>query len=206
MVSAVSLPNQDRLASQGFSIMSGNWFTDQTVQLYTHRNLGHKAVGAVALSVHVRNPKSLDDYESRQFARKAEFGMFPWKPGADCMAREFTPVSRVARPGGGFQVVRGEKVMGCKWCRASTGSAGAASNLGPQGAVTDKAVQIDPLPPAAVTPPASVPVHPEPVEGLKCGQCDFTTIKGEASLMAHFSHKHSGTRRARTRKGAGRRT
>ena len=189
MVNVVSLPNQDRLASQGFAIHSGNWFTDQSVQLYTHRDLGHKAVGAVALSVHVDNPRALNDYESRQFARKAEFGMFPWKPGADCMAREFTKVSRVPRPGGGFQVVRGEKVMGCKWCRVS--------NIGPQGAVTDKAVQVEPLPPATVTPPASA--------ALKCGQCDFTTIKGEASLMAHFSHKHSGTRKSRTRKGAGRR-
>jgi hypothetical protein len=192
VVSAVSLTNQDRLASQGFAIESGNWFTDQSVELYTHRDLGHRKVGDVALSVHVQNTRSLNNYESMQFARKAEFGFFPWKPGKDCMAREFTKVSRVPRPGGGFQNVRGEKVMGCKWCRAS--------NLGQQGAVTDHAVQVEPLPPAAVTPPAAAPAP------IKCGLCDFTTIKGEASLLAHFSHKHSGTRKSRTRKGAGRRT
>lgn len=204
MVTAVSQGNQDRLASQGFAIMSGNWFSEQAVKLYTHREFEHRKVGEVILTVHVRNPRSLDNYESMQFARKAEFGFFPWLPGKDCLAREFTKVSRVPRPGGGFQTVRGEKVMGCKWCRASTGSAEPVSNLGQQGAVADHAVQVEPLPPAAATPPAAA-AHPEPAEGLKCGQCDFTTLKGEASLMAHFSHKHSGTRRARTRKGAGRR-
>lgn len=188
---AVSLPDQDRLASAGFSIASGNWFTDQSVKLYTHRDTGTKKVGEIALTVHVDNPRSLNDYESHQFARKAEFGFFPWEPGETCLAREFTKVSRVPRPGGGFTVVRGEKVMGCKWCRTDIGS---------QGAVTGETQKVEPFPvESAVTPPA-------PADSLKCEQCNFTTLKGEAGMKVHASLKHASTRKSRTRKGTGRRS
>lgn len=198
MVMAVSQDNQNRLSGQGYDIDSGNWFTDQKINLYAHRELPHRKVGEVAVTFSVVNPRQLNEYEAEHLARKALFGMFPWKPGEECLSRTFQDKRRVSRPGGGFVIEKaGEAYKGCKWCRTSTGSVRATSNTGPQAAVPETQGEVEPFPPAPVTPPASDP--------LACGQCGFTTTKGEWVLKSHVTRAHSSTRNPRTRKGAGRR-
>lgn len=198
MVMAVSQDNQNKLSAQGFDIDSGNWFTDQSIVLYAHKELPHRKVGEVALTLTVVNPRQLNEYEAEHLARKALFGFFPWKPGEDCLGRTFQDKRRVSRPGGGFVVEKvGEAYKGCKWCRQST--------FGSQGAVAEQG-EVEPFPPVPVTPPAVAPEQGARGAGpLACGQCGFTTIKGEWVLKSHVTRAHSSTRNPRTRKGAGRR-
>lgn len=117
----LSSDNRDRLEAQGFEIAELKGFADHRVPLYTHKATSDKKPGDVILNARVGNPGSLDDGEATYLARKAFHGLFPWLPGADCMARQFQDIS-IPRENG-KKVERGEPTMGCKWCRAAESNA-----------------------------------------------------------------------------------
>jgi len=169
---AVDTENQIALSREGFAISSWVGFNEHMIPLYTHRDISDKKVGDIFMRARVGDPRTLNNGEAVYLAKKATLGFFPWKPGEDCLKREFKVIEVKRRPLGGAETIKHEPQMGCKWCR------GAASTSMPPEPV---AVEVPPL---ATPPPA--PVLPE-FDVLHCVKCPNVFV-GENAMNERRGH------------------
>ena len=191
---AVDQGHAESLSRQGYATTGWVGFGVHDIPLYAHHPVSDKKVGDVVSTMRVGDPRTLNNAEAVHLSRQAAYGYFMFKPGADCLGRDFKNIELRKRPGGGVEKIEHPSQKGCAWCRAR---------------------QTNPTPSesAAVATPPSAAMLQAPVlpsyDVLHCRQCPEVFVGEQASLerrgheASHRSTKASTARRkARTQKGS----
>ncbi len=179
MVTNLSLGSRRQLDAQGFQLNHRIGFDTQKIPLYTHKKLIGKQVGAVLTYFTLVSPHQLNEGEAAYLQRKAHQGIFPWKPGADCLRREMKDIelSKNQLTGAVTSKVT-ESRKGCPWCRETQESQGETEAL---------------IVPVENEPSTTVSGTSSPVTA--CDQCDYVG-KGKTpgiqsrSVLAHKRANH----------------
>ena len=158
----LDIQKQNDIKGQGYGIQLVGLDT-HFLPLYLHQDrVSDKNLGDVFIKFKISNPKTgpnnaEKDYLSRKGSR---IGIYAWKPGADCLAKEFTNVKYVQDlQGGGTRVVKLEPDHGCRWCRERP-----AQTSSRYEAEAESAFEAE---------PATEVAPPSPNTILACSQCTF---------------------------------
>lgn len=185
----LDIQKQNDIRGQGYGIQFRGLETFQ-LPLYLHQDsLSDKKLGEVFLKYKIGNPVlGPNNAEKDYLARKgATMGIYAWKPGEDCLVKEFTNVEYVKDLiGGGARVVKLAPDMGCRWCRvrsAKTLSEHEAEEISTSGA--EPVTEVSPPPPTAKC--AECGYEPELAD--KDGK-PFSIKQREFHVTAHARHKH----------------
>ncbi len=206
---ATNLSTQTRrdMAMNGWG-METFGFDKHDIPMYLHRDsLNDKVFGDQFSTVRVgdpRNfPKNLLDHEIDLLNRKwRQMGITWWKPGTDCLAREFKSYADVKNDRGETVPRWGEPQMGCKPCRdRAANESGLTAGTAEVSVASNDVSNVSTEPVKANTDV----VQPETIECTECGfkpnvvrkNGSLATIKQQSmGLKVHKKAKHKKSRTA----------
>lgn len=185
----LDIKKQNDIRGQGYGIQFKGMETFK-LSLYLHQDtLSDKKLGDVFMKYKIGNPVvGPNNAEKDYLARKGSgMGVYAWKPGEDCLVKEFTNVKYVKDlVGGGTRVVKLEPDMGCRWCR---GRSATTSSEHEAGAVStfeaEPVTEVSPPPPTA----KCFVCGYEPKLINKRGR-SFSLLERETHVTAHIRTKH----------------
>ena len=189
---AVDQGHAESLSRQGYATTGWVGFGVHDIPLYAHHPVSDKKVGDVVSTMRVGDPRTLNNAEAVHLSRQAAYGYFMFKPGADCLGRDFKNIELRPRPGGGVEKIEHPPQKGCVWCRE-----GQANSSTPPEPV---AMSVPAGSPPPVVSESQAPALPS-YDVLHCRSCPEVFVGDNASLerrgheASHRSTKASTARR-----------
>lgn len=169
-------------------------FNEARIDLYAHRDTNLYKRGSVGLRPLVSNPKRLNDGETALLQKKATHGLFPWKPGEECMARSFREVKFIRDPfTNTSRAETTESYKGCKWCRElrSQGDAEEQGSTNAAFEVEPSLQQDTPIDPASPVATVSCPCGWIPSAETRTGKP--LSDKQRRHMLTLHARQHTGT-------------
>lgn len=165
-------------------------FNEARIDLYAHKSTNLFERGSVGLRPLVSNPKNLNAGETAFLERKAAMGLFPWKPGTECLSRTFRDV-KVIRDAysNTSRVETTASYKGCKWCREIELRGEVEEQEGVSGVEPSLQLPNDPTPPVTVI--ACSVCSYVPPEANRAGKSQ--TVKQRENALRLHNKQHTRT-------------